>query len=102
MNQVKESRIGKFIVGLRDIIRELTINDGTREVENKELESILAIQNGNRLEKLENEIETVYISLDDNDKIAPKAKVSEKLARERADKIKSEKIQEEKQSQIGE
>ncbi len=35
----------------------------------------------NKIAKLENEVSKVYISLDDSEKIAPKATVSEKLAK---------------------
>lgn len=105
MNQVKESRIRNFIESLISIGKALSVNDqiASNTIETKELNEIRTFENKNKIAKLEDEISKVYISLDDSEKIAPKAKISEKLAKERLEQIKAEKAveKEEKQSQIG-
>ena len=109
MNQVKESKIIKFIEGLKNIVRELSVNDEISDsiLESEELTEVRSAENTNKIEMLKDEVLKVYISLDDSelddsDKIAPKAKVSEKLAIERLEQIETKKvIEKDEQSQIG-
>ncbi len=105
MNQVRKSKMRNFIESLINIGKALSVNDQIANdiIESKELDEIRTFENKNKIAKLENEVSKVYISLDDSEKIAPKATVSEKLAKERLEQLRTEKTveKEEKQSQIG-
>lgn len=101
MNQVKEiSRIGKVIEGLRMVFESLAVNDDVvnESVIEREANIIRGQENTAKINELEKEIETVNISLKDN--VVERAKVSEKAARKKADEVRMQK--EETQKEIGE
>ena len=105
MNLVKKSK--NFIEGLRSIGKALVANDETSNdpISSKELYEIRTVEDANNIARLENEVTKVYISLDDSGQVAPKAKVSEQLAKERLEQIqiKTENTvkKEDRQNQIG-
>lgn len=100
MNQVKEvSRIGKVIEGIKMAFQALSVNDVVNESAlEREANMIREQENTAKIEKLVKEMETVNISLKDT--VVEKATVSEKAAKKRADEVKKQK--EETQKEIGE
>lgn len=101
MNQVKEmSRIGKVIEGLRMVFESLAVNDDVvnESVLEREANIIRGQENTSKIENLVKEMETVNISLKDT--VVEKATVSEKIAKKKADEVRKQK--EETQKEIGE
>lgn len=101
MNQVKEiSRMGKVIEGLRMVFESLAVNDDVvnESVLEREANIIRGQENTSKIENLVKEMETVNIPLKDT--VVEKATVSEKIAKKKADEVRMQK--EETQKEIGE
>lgn len=100
MNQVKEvSRIGKVIEGIRMVFESLAINDVENESAlEREANIIRGQENTAKIEDLVKEMENVNIPLKDT--VVEKATVSEKAAKKKADEVRMQK--EETQKEIGE